>query len=305
MTRANISAAAISRILSSTTSLRKAPTSNTWGVGYLVTGYGPEVHVHYQANDHETVQASLDRIASVINGRVDRKYHAAKVTGDYGTVHVLVEARRPEHDTPEAKEQMAEESPHAVTIAEVKKVISVGRYEYTEAPKLAGAGYVVERAEFPRDGLVRVSYKDHPHTSYALVTGGREAYAVSAVESYATSLVQAGYSTWIEYEENDGWSVLVGAPGHFPSQDKPDEVKKALTELREAVEANDVAYMTRKAGDHSVFVYYLVPFKDKVRRCEVFYSGGVYKLSPRFGGPMREFYNIPFLVEEIGHELRD
>lgn len=303
--RPNISASAISRILSST-SLRKAPASNTWGKGFLVVGYGPVVRVYFQDTDEDTQRRSLDYIAEVINGRVDRKYVAAKTQDPETKSHyVQVQARTKEDDAPEAKERMAEASPHAVTIAEVKKAIAIGRYEYTEAPQLAGAGYVVERAEFPRDNLVRVSYKDHPHTSYALVTGGREAYAVSTVERYATDLVQAGYSTWIEYQENDGWSVLVGAPGHFPNQDSPDEVKKALAELREAVEADDLAYMTRKGGDHSLFVYYLVPFKEKVRRLEVFWTNGRYTASGRFGGPMNDFYNLPHLIEHIGHELKD
>lgn len=297
--RQNISAPAISRIISGT-SVRKAPTGNTWGKGFTVTGYGPEVHVHYQDTDTSVVDRNLDYIVETINDRQDRKYFARKTQNEYGSSLVIVEARREDHGTEEAKEQQAAESPHAVTVAEVREVIQKGRYAYDAM----GAGYVVERAEGFSDRLVRVSYKDHPHTGYALVVGGREGYKQSAVDGYAKDLVSAGYAAWVEYEENDGWSVLVGPADAFVDQDRPEDIKEALTDLREAVEASDLSYMTRKAGDHSLFVYYLVPFKDKLRRVEVFWVGGVYKLAPRFGGPAREFYNIPFLVEEIGREVK-
>lgn len=302
--RQNISAPAISRIISAT-SVKKAPTGNTWGRGFLVTGYGPEVHVHYQDTDPGVVDRNLNYIVETINGREDRKYFAHKTQDEHRTSLVIVEIRREDHGTDEAKEKMAAESEHAVTVAEIKKVIAPGRFEYTEAPQLAGAGYVIERAEHPRDGLVRVSYKDHPHTSYALVSGGREGYAHATVQSYAIALVNAGYSTWIEYAENDGWSVLVGPDGAFGVQDSPEEIREALNVLRTAVEGDDLAYMTRKAGPQSLFVYYLVPFKDKLRRLEVSWSGGRYTASGRFGGPRNDFYNLPHLVEHIGHELKD
>jgi hypothetical protein len=305
--RPNISAAAISRIISSNSNVKKASTRNIWSVGFIVTGYGPEVHVTYQDTDLGVVERNLDHIAELLNGREDRKYYAVKMQAENDHLFLKVEifiGQSPEDEAADV-EDMAAESEHAVTVAEVKAVLAGRWFEYTEAPQTAGAGYVVERLETPRAGLVRVSYKDHSHTSYALVTGGREAYALNAVERYTESFVQAGYSAWIDYEDTDGWSVLVGPAGHFAQQDKPEDVKEALTALREAVEADDLSFMTRKAGPTSIFVYFLVPFKDQLRRVEVSWSNGSYSSIGRFGGSRSEFHNTDLTVRFIRSEIAE
>ncbi len=302
--RPSISAAAISRIISANTNIAKASTRNIWSRGFVVTGYGPEVHVTFQDTDRGTAERNLDAIAELLNGREDRKYYAVKMQDENDSIFVKVEIFTGQSaDDNTDVEEMAAESEHAVTVAEVKRALSGRWFEYTEAPQLAGAGYVVERLETPRAGAVRVSYKDHPHTSYALVIGGRDAYAVDAVERYAASLTEAGYSTWIDYADTDGWSVLVGPAGHFAQQDSPEAVKGALTALREAVEAADLSFMTRRASDNSIFVYFLVPFKDKLRRVEVAWSNGSYSSIGRFGGFRSEFHNTELTVRFIRSEI--
>lgn len=89
-------------------------------------------------------------------------------------------------------------------------------------------------------------------------------------------------------------------------EEEAEAAKEPLMALREAVEANDLAFMTRKAGPTSIFVYYLVPFKDKLRRLEVFYSGGCYASYGQFGGPGRhEFFNTRNLIGFIRDEIAD
>lgn len=308
----NISAAAISRIISHNTNVVKASTRNIWSRGFVSTGYGVEVQVTYQHTDRDVIRRNLDHIVEAINSREDRKYFAEKLSGEsHGGAYVKVVIRDqtdPQQNEAERAgdvEKLAEEAPHAVTVEEVRAVLAGRWFEYTESPQLAGGGYFVERLEGPRAGTVRVSYKDHPHTSYELVIGGREAYAVDAVERYAESLVQAGYSAWIDYQDTDGWSVLVGPDGHFAHQDKPEDVKEALTALREAVEANDLSFMTRRASDHSIFVYFLVPFKDKLRRVEVSWSNGSYSSIGQFGGSRSEFYSTELAVRFIRSEIAE
>jgi hypothetical protein len=170
----------------------------------------------------------------------------------------------------------------------------------------SGSGFVVERAAAPNDHLVRVTYRDSSHTTNAPETGGRDAYSHAIVTRYAELLMEAGYSVCMDFQGNED-SVLVGHPGEFgkSQQDTAKDAKEALAELREAVEDDDLAYMTRKAGPTSIFVYYLVPFKDKVRRLEVFWSEGVYQATRRLGGPKDEFFNMAHLLEHIRHELAD
>jgi hypothetical protein len=299
--RPNISAAAISRIISANSNVAKASTRNIWSRGFVVTGFGPEVHVTFQDTDLGCAERNLDAIAELLNGRDDRKYYAVKMQDENDSLFIKVEAfigQSPEDEAADT-ENMAAESEHAVTVAEVNQVLEGPCYPYSEG----AAGYVIERLETPRAGIVRVSYKDHAFTSYAMVTGGRETYALNAVEHYASRLTQAGYSAWIDYADTDGWSVLVGPAGHFAQQDKPEDITAALTALREAVEANDLGFMTRKAGDHSIFVYFLVPFRDKVRRVEIFWGNGSYSSIGSLGGSRSEFHNTELTVRFIRSEI--
>lgn len=295
----SISAAAISRILN-TAGFRKASNGTHWSPGFSVVGYGPFAKVDYTDVDTEAAVAELTKMKDLINERYP-KYEATLLNDDYGWV-VSVSIRPEEAPEPVVEaapaaevEKLAEESPYGVTVQEVRQVLltsgeKIGRFfEYTNQesdgvrPGNQGAGFFVERLEGARSRLVRVSYRDHSHTSYALVLGGREKCARDTVEMYAKRLQAEGFSTWIDYEDTDGWSVLVGTEGEFVEQDSPEAIKAALLELREAVEDEAMSYITRKAGDHSVFIYYLVPFKDKLRRMEVFWTGGEYKSKGRFG----------------------
>ncbi len=278
-----ISAGAISRIISGNTDVKKAPKEG-WGRGFTVTGYDVVVHVHYQDTDAAVVERNLDKIVETLNERP--KYLATKIFKDGLYVEVVI---RPEKEP--------------VPLSEVKAVLNTGRrfFEYDTR----GAGFLAQS----EGHLVRVSYQDTPHTSYALVNGGRDAYSHQMVGLYAEALTKAGFSVQIDYTDGID-SVLVGRPGEFSvpmSQEEEAEAAKApLLALREAVEENDMAFMTRKAGPTSIFVYYLVPFKDKVRRMEVFWRNGSYGSYGRFGSPTRsEFHNTELAVRFIRSEIAD
>jgi hypothetical protein len=290
-----ISAPAISRIISSNTSIKKA-RSTGWSTGFYVVGLGSRVEVGYQDTDTVAVKNSLKYIADTINGRDDKKYAAEIEQTENGSPMVVVTLRSEDEIKEECMEQAAEESPFAVTKREVNKVLEGPCYPYSEG----AAGYVIERAEAPNDRLVRVTYKDHPHTGYALVEGGREQYVKDSVKLYADKLRAAGFSVAVE---GDYESVLVGQPGEFPSEDDPQEVKEALNALREAVEASDTAFLTRRAGDHSLFVVYQDLYKGETRRLEVFWRSGAYASYGRFGGPRSEFHNLDLTLKFIRSEL--
>jgi len=141
------------------------------------------------------------------------------------------------------------------------------------------------------------------------VEGGRDKYSHDAVNGYAKDLVEAGYSVQIGFEDGEDY-VLVGTAGEFQAglsqEEESEAAQEPLRALREAIEAKALSYMTRKAGPTSIFVYYLVPFKDKLRRLEVFHSGGCYASYGRFGGPARhEFFSLDGLVRFIHSEIAD
>lgn len=294
-----ISAPAISRIISSNTSIKRARNTG-WSTGFYVVGLGVRVEVGYQDTDTVAVENNLAYIADTINGRADKKYAAEIEQTENGSPMVVVTLRSEDEIKEERMEKAAEESPYAVTKREVNVVLANGCYPYTDEPQNRGAGYVIERAEHPNTRLVRVTYRDHPHTGYALVEGGRDAYFRDSIQMYVDKLRKAGYSVKVE---GDYESVLVGISGEFPDEADPDDTKAVLAELREAVEAEDVAYMTRKASPTSLFVYYLVPFKDKVRRLEVSWTGYCWTATRRLGGPADTYFNIPVLLDHIRHEL--
>jgi hypothetical protein len=209
-----ISAAAISRILKGE-GIRKAPTS-TYGRGFLVTGYDVEVHVHYQDTNSFRQHQEMDRIVKLLEGRTDLKYKAIKMNGAYNTWYVKVTCRTAEEIREIRLEQAAEESPFAVTKREVRVVLHQGGdlYGYSKWD----SGFYVERVDTPAMArLVRVLYRDHPHTTYAPETGGREAYRASRIERYADKLRKAGYSVLV-----DGVCVLVGQPGEFDQEPESD-----------------------------------------------------------------------------------
>lgn len=214
MTNTTISAAAISRILK-TAGIKKAPTTDTWGVGFIVTGYGIEVGVTYQDTDRERNGQVLNQIVELVNGRADLKYKAERRDREYGGRYVRI-TRRTEEEIREIRlEQAAEESPYGVTKREVVQALYLGggMYGYSKWD----SGFYVERVDNPAmSRLVRVLYRDHPHTAYAKETGGREAYRANRIESYAHKLRKAGYSV-----HTDGSCVLVGQPGEFEEAPAP------------------------------------------------------------------------------------
>lgn len=289
----NVHTPSISRILSNA-GVRKVASTTSYSTGFECIGLGPVVQIHYTPRQIDDQAAELERIAKILN---ERPKYTAKVID--GIVEVrLADEKTDEQIKEERMEKAAEESPYGVTKAEVNKVLAGPCYAYTEQ----AAGYVIERETGGNDRLVRVYYRDHAYTSYAMVVGGREAYFRDAVKMYADKLRAAGFSVKVE---GDYDYVLVGQPGEFVSEDDPTEVKESLSELREAVEAADLAFLTRKAGPASLFVYYLVPFKDKVRRLEVFRRNGSYAAYGRFGGSRSEFHSVDLTLRFIRSELVD
>lgn len=297
----NISAAAISRIVN-TTGIRKARKGNDWSRGFEVFGLKNAVEVAYTAGSGEDKTAVLRQIAEAVNSHPSGKYTAEVVSsGSF----IVSEGVRVVLKTPEDMvEAMAAQAPYGVTKREVRAALIGPFYEFGET----GSGFVLERVESPNNRLIRVTYRDHAHTTYHEGTGGKERYTNTITNSYAERLRKQGFSTKIDFNEGE-ICVLVGQAGEFglSQREEADLAKTALMELREAVEADDLAYMTRKGGPASIFVYFLVPFKDKLRRCEVFYSGGSYASHGRFGSATRsEFHNLDlvlrFLRTEIGRD---
>lgn len=273
-----ISPAAISRILSGARIAKSSTRTEHWSRGFSVTGYGSSVDVDYAALRDEDLGAALENIADAINSRKDQKYFAKVVPATSSVSLDRVEVTIREESVPKIVEtvETTEIVPDKVDEAQVRSLLLGQHYEFT----YNAAGFQIKPEG---DRCVRVSYADHSHTNYAFVIGGQEAYAKQAVENYATLLVGAEYSVLVDYREDSGWSALVGPAGEFYGPvDSPEDVKDALNTLREAVEDEGLSYMTRKAGDNSLFIYYLVPFKDKVRRLEVSWSQGVYRSNGRF-----------------------
>lgn len=279
----NLSASGISRILNNA-GITKAPTSDTWGIGFVATSYGVQVDVHYQDTNRKRALEELDRIVKTINEHKAARYWAVRKSGKNGGEWVSITLR-------------AEESPFVVSEREVRLALSKNRRFY--AFSVNGAGYFLER----EGSSIRVTFRDQPFTTYAPETGGREHHMHVMVTLYAEALAEAGFCVEVDFKDGVD-SVRVLVPRGKSQEEEAEDAKEPLMALREAVEADDLAYMTRKGGPTSLFVYFLVPFTDKLRRCEVFYSEGVYKLVPRFGGPKREFFNLGHLVEEIGKELK-
>lgn len=294
-----ISPAAISRILSSAGFKKASTRTNHWSSGFEVTGYDTTVQIRYTAVNTEQANSKMDQIVETINNREDKKYFAKIDEGQYGsTVEVVI---RNEENAPHAEAAPETvEVPDKVERAEVYRLLAPQHYAWTDS----AAGFLVQ-SEGSR--CVRVSYADHPYTSYALVIGGQEAYAKQAVENYATLLTAAGYSVRIDHTEEGGWSALVGPSGEFGHEDSPEDVKDALIALREAVEDEGLSYMTRKAGDQSLFIYYLVPFRDKVRRLEVSWGQGEYRSGGRFpnGGDTLRMKTVEQVVVLARNALAD
>lgn len=303
-----ISAAAISRIISSITDeqgekIRKAPKSG-WGKGFYVVGYDVAVTVYYQDTDQAVVEEKLNQIVETLNGRADKKYFAkieSLDSTDYRGSLVVKVVVRDENNSEHVAEPKAEETPEAVTVQEVRRALLGPCYEYTSS----ASGFVAERCE-ENPLLVRVFYRDHPHTRYTLVEGGRDAHMHASVEHYADLLANAGFSVCVDYDPERGDSVLVGPAGHFQGEEDPEAIKEALLALREKIEDAELAFMTRKAGPNSLFIYYLVPFKDKVRRLEVSYGHGQYRSVGRFGNSrMATLKGADEVVEFARAELAD
>lgn len=273
MSQKSISAAAVSRILA--TQFKRAPKKG-WGRGFEVTGFTTEVDVRFVADKGDDRSAKLDEMVALINGHKGQKYFAKRFKTPHGSEIVQVVMRDetdPEQNEARKEAQMeqaAADSPHAVEIREVKGALIRQCFEWTPA----ASGFRAER--YPEDQtLVRVEYADHAHTTYET---SREIQGAGAVRLYTSILQKAGFP--VQADPDNDWGLLVGPKSE---EDSPEEIKEALDALRGAVEDADLSFMTRKAGDHSLFVYYLVPFKDKVRRLEVFWGEGEYRSIGRFG----------------------
>lgn len=302
-----ISAAAISRILKNA-GIKKAHSTG-WSIGFSVIGYGPVVEVGFQTTDDAYMRQQLADIVKVVNGHKSGRYFAVTTKDHLGSEHVRVVARdENEAEEAETVKEVSEESGHAVTTDEVNAVLTRRFFPYMDLPQSKTSGYVLSRAEGSDSHLVRVVFKDHPHTTYSPETGGPEVYAQTVTERYSEALTRAGYSAVIGLHEGE-WSLLVGRSGEFLVQSVEEEAEAAegpLLALRKAVEDKALSYMTRQAGHHSLFVYYLVPFKDKVRRVEVFWSGGVYKSRGQFGqGIWFRHATVEAMVEFIHGELAE
>lgn len=308
------SAATISRLLKAAGFKRARTNTNSWSSGFEVQGFHTHARVTYSSVSTGSAVMILEQMRDEINGRGDQKYWGRVEEGKQGwylwverydgTDPVQNETRRAA-----LREKMAEESPYGVTIKEVRKVLNKGGrfFEFLNKRSAQSAGFEVTAESGADERLVRVTYRDHEHTKYAFVEGGRDQYMHNVVEGYAQALAEAGYSVQIDYVDGVD-SVLVGQAGEFQAPMSQEEASEAaqepLTALRNAIEAHDIAYMTRKAGPTSIFVYCLIPFKDKLRRLEVFWDQGKYGSYGQFGGPTRnEFHNTDLTVQYIHAEI--
>lgn len=90
------------------------------------------------------------------------------------------------------------------------------------------------------------------------------------------------------------------------AEPKHMDTAHALAEARDAIEGDDLAYSTRKAGPWSIFVLYLVPFTNKARRAEVHYDeeSGTYRASI-FGMTGERTPRLKRVVEQLRAELID
>jgi hypothetical protein len=81
--------------------------------------------------------------------------------------------------------------------------------------------------------------------------------------------------------------------------------QRALANAREAIEAADLSFSTRKATPRSIFVLALVPFKNRAKRAEVFYDEETgYRVS-YLNNAAKRTYDLTVVVEQLRAELID
>lgn len=277
-TEQSVSPAAISRILAGRGFKKVIVKAGCWSAGFKAVACGTSVRVFYTANSGHEHEARQE-IVKLINERPGEKYWATLETMIGGIEVVMIhpydkddprQKETPEVETEPQQEPPVEEeaSPAPVALVEIREVLSPVCREFMDVSGVRQAGWVVEN-DSHNDGLVRVSYRDHPDTKYyEKISGNRERHATLRVEDYANLLMEAGYD--VIYD--GGWDCLVD-----PSKRRDKgQTKEAFDALRDAVEDAALSFMTRKGGPKSLFIYYLVPFKDKVRRLEVFWRDDAY-----------------------------
>lgn len=278
-----ISAAAIARILSNA-GIQKAQKTG-WSTGFDVVGYGVVVEVIYQTSSPEDEAAALKQIVETLNGRKDQKYFAVTETGLHGT-RVRVVGRTPEV----VAEAEAQEQEQGSLVKDVRHALTGPFYAFIEG---SASGFTVKACE---DGGVEVFFQDLPHTTYGDGLD-KESCAAMSAKGYADRLDKSGFAVVLL-----GDRVRVGrqAPETFKT------AKEALSALRAGVEAKELSFMTRKGdSESSLFVYYLIPFKDKLRRMEVSWADGAFYSSGRFGGETVKMGSVDEVVTMACNELAD
>jgi hypothetical protein len=268
-------AGSISRIFSGI-GLKRAPKTS-WGSGFEIVQWGTESRVYWTQTS--SVENSAQAFAKMRDALAPKGYLIETEQDENGSSHFTVTRT------------------DRVLTEDARRTLNRGRrvYEYTPG----GSGFHVEAC--PTDHrVVMVSFKASEHISLGDDSPEEKGRIISrTLGLYAEILEEDGYSTHLV-----GNTLLVGVSGnrHWPTLLTPKSSSLALSELRDAVEHDDLDYYTRLApGKNSIFVI------RGVLRAEVFYNGdtGLYRAMPRFGGFGHVRSNdiakvLEFLRDELG-----
>jgi hypothetical protein len=273
--------------------------------------------VWYTPRRGEVVEDILVRMTRILK---DRGYVVQRPAGESRSV--MLEVSKGE-DAP-----VTEEESVTVTVPEVRGALLQGCYEASSM----GAGFQV--LPFWQDNsLIRVSYEDQPWTSYEkneeeTEASARRRYIERTLETYLVKLYDAGFAAERQRDSEGGLvdSILVGPPGtefytdvqrrrweivkeertRLQQQKDDQTTKDSLLLAREVIENDNLAYSTRKAGPWSIFVFYLVPFKNRARRAEVFFDFDLGGYSVSYVGRRHErTFDLTKVVEILRDELQD
>jgi hypothetical protein len=279
-------------------------------VGFETIQIAHVTQVWYTPARTEVMSDVLDQMDEVLK---EKGYTVRKTTSETSGSLML--------EVTKGEDTLATEEPVKVTVREVRQVLLQTCYEVTTGT----SGFNVQTF-WSDKSLIRVSFELKPWTTFEDGPGAERKHIECTLAMYEINLNAAGYATERLRDSEGGLvdAILVGPPGtefytdgqrstwavikeereHMQQQ---TQEAQTLTLVREAIENDDLAYSTRKAGPWSIFVLYLVPFKNKVRRAEVsfdFELGG-YVVIGRLGFRYDRTFDLQKVLEHLRDELKD
>jgi hypothetical protein len=138
-----------------------------------------------------------------------------------------------------------------------------------------------------------------------------EVHMTTKNATYLDKATAAGYNTELVRKPRNNEAFRVQIPGlpegtTAPVYDSQLTARsQALFAAREAIEADDLSFSTRKAGPWSIFVLALEPFKNRARRAEVSYSEASGYRVAFFGRYNEHTHDLRVVVQQLHDEMID